>query len=210
MQNSFEGHTFLMPFSKSDFMKTLYKKTSANFMLFAVMMFAVSCSSNLTYNEATSKNEREIKDPEKLKDARFLEEAKSFNLLEMKLTENAITKAYASAVVDMARKHLGEYKDMNDDLGLLAKKKKIALPSAMNEKHQAYFNDVITSGRENFDREFIQMVRKLNDENKDQYVNMATEAKDGDIRAFAARKLDMLRNQATKMDETEKQLMNTY
>jgi putative membrane protein len=191
-------------------MKTFYKNLSMNLVLFMLAMCVVSCSSNLTYNEAINKNERKIKDPEKLKDARFLDEAKSFNLLEMKLTENAITKAYASAVVDMARKHLGEYKDMNDDLNLLARRKKIALPTSMNETHQAYFNDVLASGRENFDKEFIQMVRKLNDENKDQYVNMATEAKDGDIRAFAARKLDMLRNQATRMDETEKQLMNTY
>jgi putative membrane protein len=190
-------------------MKTLYNKIQT-ICYVLIAMAVTSCSSNLTYQEAMSRNERKIDDSEKLNDARFLVEAKSFNLLEMKLTENAMTKAYASTIVDMARKQLAEFKDMNDDLQTLARKEKIILPTSMNDQHQSYLTEVVNSTREDFDRDYIQMMRKLNDENKDQYLRMATDAKDGDIRAFAARKLDMLRNHATKMDEVEKQLMNTY
>jgi putative membrane protein len=164
----------------------------------------------MTYQEAMSRNERRIEDPEKLSDARFLVEAKSFNMLELKLTENAITSAYASAVVDLARQQLEEYKDMEDDLETLARKEKIAIPSLMNDKHQSFQYEVVNSGREDFDQKFIETMRKMNEENKEQYLNMATEAKDADIRAFAARKLDMLRAHASRMDDVEKKLMNTY
>lgn len=191
-------------------MKTLYNTFIVNFLLLLMFLLMASCSSTMTYQEAMSKNERRIQDPEKLQDARFLVEAKSFNMLEMRLTENAITSAYASAVVDLARQYLQEYKDMDDDLETLARREKIALPVAMNDKHQGYLSEVITSDRQDFDQNFIAMIRKMNEENKEQYLNMATEAKDADIRAFAARKLDMLRSHATRMDEVEKKLMNTY
>jgi putative membrane protein len=191
-------------------MKTLYNILIINCLLLLMFIMMASCSNTLTYQEALSKNERRIDDPEKLHDARFLVDAKSFNMLEMKLTENAVTSAYASAVVDLARQSLEDYKDMEDDLETIARKEKIALPTMMDDKHQAFQYEVVNSDREDFDKKFIEMMRKMNEENKEQYLNMATEAKDADIRAFAARKLDLLRAHATRMDEVEKKLMNTY
>jgi putative membrane protein len=192
-------------------MKTLYVKSILNSMqLVIVTTILVSCSSSLTYQEAVSKNERKIEDPEMRSDARFLVEAKSFNLLEMRLTENAVTSGYASAIVDLARTQLQELEDMNDDIDELGRKEKIALPTAMSDQHQSNLFQVTSTDRQDFDRDFIMTMKRINDENKEQYLNMATEAKDADVRAFAARKLDMLRNHATHMEEVEKQLMNTY
>jgi putative membrane protein len=190
-------------------MKTHYKfLLRCAFVLTAV--FLISCSQTLTYQEAVSKNERKITDVAKLQDARFLVDAKSFNILEMKLAEAAITSGYASTVVDLARKHLDDHKDMQEDLNTLARKEKIVLPTLMNDKHQMYMLDVTQSSREDFDTKYIEALQRINEENKEQYMRMATDAKDADIRAFAARKLDMLRDHTTRMEEVKSKLMNTY
>jgi putative membrane protein len=190
-------------------MNTYYKfLLRCSFVLTAVLAF--SCSQTLTYQEAVNKNERKITDVAKLQDARFLVDAKSFNILERKLAETAITSGYASAVVDLARKHLDDHKDMQEDLTTLARKEKITLPTMMNDKHQMYMLDVTQSSREDFDNKYIETLQRINEENKEQYMRMATDAKDADIRAFAARKLDMLRDHTTRMEEVRSKLMNTY
>jgi putative membrane protein len=190
-------------------MNTFYKLFN-RCLLVLIAVFLISCSQTLTYQEAMNKNERKITDVTKLQDARFLVDAKSFNILEMKLAETAITSGYASAVVDLARRHLQDHKDMEDDLNTLARREKIVLPTLMNDKHQMYLLEVSNSNREDFDTRYIETLQRINEENKEQYMSMATDAKDADVRAFAARKLDMLRNHATRMEEVRSRLMNTY
>jgi putative membrane protein len=189
-------------------MKTLYTWRNATYLMAFVLL--VSCSSSLSYREAMNRNARKIHDAGRLDDANFLVDAKSFNMLEMKLAEAAVTNGYASAIVDLARKHLDQLKDMNDDLNKIARKEKIAMPESISEKHQLYLIDVTKADKQDFDKQYIQTIQRINEENKEQYMRMATDGKDADIRAFAARKLDMLKSHADELDEAEKKLMNTY
>jgi putative membrane protein len=157
-----------------------------------------------------NKNERKISDAAKLNDARFLVASRSFNLLEMKSAEVATTAGYASAVVDLGRKLLDDHKRMDDDLKTLARKEKIALPSTMSDEHQATYYEISRSNREDFDSNYIKTLQRINEENKEQYMRMATDAQDADIRAFAARKLDMINDHAAKLEQAGQKLMNTY
>lgn len=190
-------------------MNTFYKLLRGCLLALPVLMLG-ACSQTLTYQEAMNKNERKITDVNKLRDARFLVDAKSFNLLEMKLTETAMTSGYASAVVDLARKHFEDHENMQEDLSTLARREKIKLPTNMSEQHQAYMIEVTQSNRTDFDNNFISTLQRINEENKEQYMTMATDAQDADVRAFAARKLDMLRAHETRMEEVKSKLMNTY
>ena len=190
-------------------MKTHYKFFRCCILMVPALLLG-ACSQNLTYQEAMNKNERKITDVEKLRDARFLVDAKSFNMLEMKLAETALTSGYASAVVDLARKNLRDHEDMQEDLSALARREKIVLPNMLSEKHQIYLLEVTQSNRTDFDSNYINTLQRINEENKEQYMSMATDAKDADVRAFAARKLDMLRDHGTRMEEVKSKLMNTY
>jgi putative membrane protein len=188
-------------------MKTLYKLPASLVML---MLISGACSTSLSYQEAMNKNERKINNVAELNDARFLVDATSFNILEAKLAENAITSGYASAVVDFARKNLDDHKRMADDIQMLARKEKITIPTMMNDTHQNYLMQVTASNREDFDNNYLKTLQRINEENKEQYMRMATDAADSDVRAFAARKLDMLREHATRMEQVQQKLMNTY
>lgn len=179
-------------------------------MLSLVSIIFVSCSQDLTFQEAMNKNQRKIEDPGRLDDAKFVVEAKSFNLLEKKLSQLAITSGYAATVVAMAKKNSKDYNDLDEVIDELARKEKIAVPTVMNETHQADYYKIANADKEDFDKDYITALREINQENMQRFLTMATEAKDADVRAFAARKLDVLRNQALRMDEVEKQLLNTY
>jgi putative membrane protein len=190
-------------------MKTLYKIIRAC-MIFGLSFIAASCSQNLTYHEAMSKNQRKIDDPDKLIDATFLVDAKSFSILETKLAELASTTGYASKIVDLARKDIDAHKKFNEDLTRVASREKVVLPDNMNDQHQSLYYELVKKDREDFDKSYLQVLAKLNEDTAQQFSKMATDAKDEDVRAFAARKLDLLRNQEKSIDDVEDALLNTY
>lgn len=191
-------------------MKKIYKMVSKGILLFVTGMMMVSCSQDLSYQEAMNKNERKIEDPGKREDAVFLVEAKSNSLLEKKLTEYASVNGYASAIVNLAKKNLNEVKSLAEGVDGLARKEKIAVPEMMDEHDQAKYYEVSRAEREDFDKQFIMTMKHVNDDNIQRFVQMATDAKDDDVRAFAARHLDTFKNRALRLDEVEKELLNTY
>lgn len=181
--------------------------------LLAVVIFAavlVSCSQDLTYHEAISKNQRKIDDPDRMEDARFIVEARSFNILETKLAELAAGKGYAAKVVSLAKRDLENHEDLERELEKLASKERMVIPDNMNDEHQAILFEVTKAERQDFDREYIQALERINNDIQRRFTTMATQAKDGDIRAFAARKLDLLRNQEKLLSEVEDELLDTY
>jgi putative membrane protein len=177
-------------------------------VLLAILLSA--CSQDLSYLEAMRKNERKIEDTGKLEDAKFLVEAKSYNLLESRLTQLATTTGYASKVVELAKRNLNDHEKMEEELDNVARKEKVVLPSEMDETHEASYYEVSKTSREDFDKAFLREMKELNDNIMQKFLVMATEAKDDDVRAFAARKLTMLRTHAERFDEVEKELLNTY
>lgn len=183
-----------------------------SFYLFAGVVFLLlsSCSQELTYREALDKNQKNFDDPGLQEDAEFLVDAKSFNLLEKELINRAVESGYASTLVDMGRAHAEGHESMTEELEKLARNKKIKLPSQMKEEHQSMLAEVSNSDRENFDRDLIRTLKRVNEENKNKYMDMATEAHDPDIRAFSARNLDMLRAHSQSIEDVEDDLLSTY
>jgi putative membrane protein len=191
-------------------MKTLYNASVRILALAGVMIFAVSCSGDLSYQEAINKNDRKIEDEGKRSDARFLVEAKSFNMLELKLSELASTTGYAASIVDLAKRNRKDFEKMNDEIEKLAAREKIALPESMGDEHQATFFEVSKADRQDFDKEYLLAMKKVNEANLERFLRMATDAKDADVRAFAARKLDMMRMHEQRVSEVDDKLLDTY
>jgi putative membrane protein len=143
-------------------------------------------------------------------DSNFLVDAKSFSLLETKLAELATTTGYASKIVELARRDVDAHKDFAEDISKLASREKIVLPDNMGDQHQSMYYELVKADREEFDKLYLQMLDKVNEDMSQQFERMATGATDGDVRAFAARKLDMLRNQEKTINDVEDELLNTY
>lgn len=187
-------------------MKTLYK----NILLFFILMIAVSCSQELSYTEALEKNRERFDDPQMVEDARFLVDAKSANMLEIRLTQMAADSGYASAVVDLARQNLNDHQELSEDLEDLARKKRVKLPTMMSNEHQSLVHKVASSDREDFDENFMDALQKVNKSLYEDFMDKATEANDADIRAFAARKLDVVRAHSDRIDNVQSKLLSTY
>lgn len=192
-------------------MKVLYNNRTGNFCCLIVMSaLMAACSQSLTYNEALRKNQNKIEDPERLEDARFLVDAKSYNILETKLAEAAITSGYSASVVALGKQNHEEHLEMDKELDQLARKEKIILPAMMDDRHQALFFEVSKSDRKDFDKNFIRILKMVNEENSSKYMRMATDAKDEDVRAFAARKLDMFKSHQIAHETVDQELLKTY
>lgn len=191
-------------------MKKLYNSINLYVAFALAAILFTSCSQDLTYQEAINKNQRKIDDPDRLDDARFLVDAKSFNLLDMRLAELAAANGYAATIVNLAKRDLTNHEDLSKDLNKLSAKEKIAIPDNMNEEHQAILFDLSKAEREDFDRQYLQALNRINDDITRRFTTMATQAKDADIRAFAARRLGMLREQESLLSEVEDALMDTY
>jgi putative membrane protein len=191
-------------------MKKFYEGMQKGLLLLLISTVMVSCSQDLSYQEAINKNQRKIEDPAKLDDATFLVETKSNSLLQVRLAELAKTSGYASAIVDLAKKNLADLEEMSEDLDDLARREKVAIPDMMDDHDQANYYEVSKADRQDFDKNFIMIMKQVNEDNIQRFLSMATNAKDADVRAFAARQLDLFRTHAQRMEQVEKDLLNTY
>jgi hypothetical protein len=172
--------------------------SASSIILISALLFG-ACSGDVSYKEALEENREEIEDPKTRADANFLVEAKSLAILNTKIFTLASDSAYSSVLVEFARRHKEAQEEMESDLRKLGRDKDIKLPSEMSEEH-----------RQEFDRSFIRISKRINEENEGLYSRNATGANDPDIRAFAARKLDQLEANLREVGKVEEQLLQTY
>ena len=175
-----------------------------------MVLLLSSCASNLSYQQAMDKNRRSLESMEKLEDAQFLVEAQSFNLLEIKLNELATEKGYSADLVNFARKNVTAHEDLGDELAKVSRKEKIRIPGEMKSEHDQKLRELSSIARSDFDARFIDVLEDINDEHTRLFEEHASEANDADVRAFAARKLGMLRVNAEEMSRVDDQLMQTH
>lgn len=172
-------------------------------------LFMAGCSGDVSYEEALDENQQDIEDPKTVEDARFLVEAKSLNLLGIKLAELAADSGYSSALVEFAGAHLEQDENMAEDLKDLARKKNLTLPTEMSAAHESLYYELSSASRKDFDGTYVRIARNINSESKSLYSRHATDANDPDIRAFAARKVGELEANLQEIKKIEEQLIES-
>ena len=190
-------------------MEKSYKQIMAGVFGMLALLLS-SCSSNLTYNEALQKNTSRIEDPDKLEDAKFLVDAASYNMLATKMAEAAVQSGYSASLVALAKQNLEEHEDMGKELRKLARKEDIVLPAGMTPDHEKRLAELTSSDRREFDRTYIRILSDINIEDNEKFARMATEAESEEIRAFAARKLDLFESHQNQLQTVDAELLRTY
>lgn len=191
-------------------MKNQYKKSLICVYALITAALLAGCSSSLSYNEALQKNVNRIEDSEKLDDARFLVDAASYNILAMRMAEEAIKSGYSASLVALAKENYEEHEEMGRELKRLARKEKIVLPAEMNDAHQKLLAELTSSDRREFDRTYVRILRDIGQEDRDKFSQMATAGKSEEIRAFAARKLDLFDSHQDALQTVDAELLRTY
>lgn len=191
-------------------MNNPYNRILSILCVLTAAAMTVACSSSLSYNEALQKNISRIDDTEKLDDARFLVDATSYNMLAMKMAEAAIKSGYSASLVALAKETYEEHEEMGRELKKLARKEDVVLPAEMNETHERLLAELTSADRREFDRTYIRILRDASQEDRGKFSQMATAAESEDIRAFAARKLDLFESHQTELQTVDAELLRTY
>lgn len=174
----------------------------------ALLCFTMfSCSTETSYDDALQKNGNRIEDATRLDDAKFLVEEKSLNILQRHLIKLASSSGYSSAVVNFGKANVTFFTEMEKDIDRIAKDESVELPTEMSIDHQSIFSQIENSTRAQFDQQLISTLKKINAKQKETYILKATEASDPDVRAFAARKIGLIRSLEQSIIEVEKSLL---
>jgi putative membrane protein len=166
-------------------------------MLGATILYGASSCSNSSNTDskdvAEEHNEAKYDDTNKEDDAQFLVNAAEINMQEIKLSELAAKKAMMRETKELASKTEVAHAKALDELKNLAASKTISLPAATPEDVQEDFKKLNDASAHDFDKDYADMMVKGHKDAISKFEKASTDAKDADIRAYAASTLPILR-----------------
>jgi putative membrane protein len=126
-------------------------------------------------------------------DSKFAVEAASGGMMEVQLGELAQQKAASKAVKDFGAMMVKDHSKANDELKSLAGNKNITLPPAPGEDHMDHIKKLSEKSGKEFDKDYMKMMVDDHQEDIDNFEKCSKDAKDADLKAFAAKTLPVLR-----------------
>jgi len=162
------------------------------------MMLAVSCSdSNTNKGEDTKEVAEEVNDDKfekpQEKDAQFLVDAASMNMMEIKLSELAKGSAVSDDCKKLADMMISDHQKSLAEVQALAQKKGVTLPTDLSEGDMKDYNNLNEKKGVDFDKEYCDMMVKGHKDAVDKFEKAANDAADADIKSFASGTLPTLR-----------------
>lgn len=136
-------------------------------------------------------------------DKAFLEKAAAGGMLEVEAGKMAEGKAQSADVKSFGSMLVTDHSAANDELKALAEKKGVALPASLPKKEQKKIDKMAKA--KDFDKTFIheQGVEDHKHDVKD-FRKASKDAKDPDVKAFAAKTLPTLEKHLQRAQEIEK------
>lgn len=126
-------------------------------------------------------------------DAKFTVEAANGGMAEVALGKLAQGKATNAKVKEFADMMVADHTKANDELMALAKTKNITLPNAVGADEQKAMDDLSKKSGKDFDKAYVDMMVDDHKKDVDKFEDASKNAKDADIRAFAAKTLPTLK-----------------
>jgi putative membrane protein len=125
-------------------------------------------------------------------DQGFLNEAASGGMMEVELGRYAQENAVNPRVKNFGAMMVRDHSKANDELKSLASSKSLTLPSSMDEKHMNKVNELKGKTGADFDKEYMKEMVDDHEKDVDEFRKQSENAKDADIKAFAAKTLPIL------------------
>ena len=126
-------------------------------------------------------------------DSKFAVEAASGGMMEVQLGELAQQKAANQKVKDFGAMMVRDHSKANDDLKTIAGSKNITLPPAPGEDHMEHIKKLSEKSGKEFDKDYIKMMVDDHEKDIDHFEKCSKDAKDAELKAFAAKTLPTLR-----------------
>lgn len=137
------------------------------------------------------------------KDDNFLVEAASGGMMEVQLGNLAQQNAASAAVKEFGKMMVTDHSKANAELTTLARLKNIAIPNEPGTDHMDHINEMKKMKGEDFDKHYMSMMTDDHEEDVKKFEDASKNAKDEDVRAFAAKTLPVLRTHLEKAKQVK-------
>ena len=126
-------------------------------------------------------------------DADFAVKAADAGLAEIELGKLALEKASDQRIKDFAQRMVTDHQKANDELMIIATDLNITLPPVMSEGHVDKQRELRDKTGDAFEEEYIDLMVKDHDRVVSLFEDAASDARNADLQAFAAKTLPVLK-----------------
>jgi len=161
-----------------------------------------SCSDkNDPKDQAENVNDKKFSGEEE-KAADKLVNAYSSNLYEIKVSENAITKASTADVKKLAGMLVAAHTKMNTDVQKLAESKNVTLPGDLSDDQRQKIEKLSGKTGLDYDKEYTKEMRDKHESAVKTYEKISDKCDDPDIKHWAAQTLPEVRSHLDMVEST--------
>ena len=125
-------------------------------------------------------------------DTKFAAGAAVGGMEEVELGRLAAQKGASDEVRQFGQRMVDDHSKANQDLTAVASAKGLALPAALDAKHQGEVQKLSALSGDKFDQEYVGMMVKDHKKDVAEFQKESTDGADADIKAFAARTLPVI------------------
>jgi putative membrane protein len=170
-------------------------------IVFAAVVAAVSLPAAAALSQAEPSRQGVQADPKGMaiakQDRDFVDEAAQGNLFQVKAGQVAQQKAMADDVKQLGKRLADDHTAVNGRLQQLAQQKGLNLPQQLDKKHQEKIDSLAKKTGADFDKTYLEDVIDTHKKDIDIFDKAAKDAKDADIKGFAATTVTTLRDHLT-------------
>jgi putative membrane protein len=142
------------------------------------------------------------------KDVKFLVEAASSSQMEIVLGQIAQQKATSTEVKNYAAMMVNDHTKAIDDLKMLVSNKGASIPDTILPKHRALMDRLNGVEGADFDKAYMSVMRDAHENDIDEFEDQAKDAKDPDVKAFAAKRLPVLQEHHKQAKDAKSTMNN--
>ena len=181
------------------------KKYVTYVALFSMLLVA-ACNSNDSVEQAAEQSVAQFEQAgvKNMKnDALFVAEAASANMLQLQLSEQAISRGVSPEVKEMAQQMEQAHRQMMEELQSLATQTNIVLPQTLGNSHKDIYDDVTAKDGISFDLAYIREMEKQHDKLLDRYEDMAKSGVSMEVKQYASRQIPLIRQHLQRAQTLE-------
>jgi len=134
---------------------------------------------------------------------KFIENAAKDGMAEVELGQIASQKGQSQQVKEFGTRMTQDHGKANDELKTLASSKGVQLPSDTDKSHKKKADELNKKSADKFDHEYMELMVKEHKKDVKDFEKMSKNAKDADVRAFAAKTLPTLQEHLKMAQNTE-------
>lgn len=178
-------------------------------ILLAVAFTFAACESKNkpedTKEVAEDQNEAKFEDTEIEDDTQWAVAVADLGMLEVRLSKLALERSTTPAVKQFAQTMVDDHSKANDELTALAGQKNISLPTALSDKSQKKYNDLLEKTGKDFEDAYTDCMVKDHKDAVDKFKKQAEKGEDGELKSWAAGKV-AARSDTSKWRKSQKKL----